>query len=183
MTLLILYGPPAAGKLTVAKHISEKTDFKLFHNHVSIDVAERFFERGTPGFGAITRGIRKLIFEEAAKANLNLIFTVVYAYPMDNEDMRWMTRAIKTWGGEVKFVQLSASKETLLGRIDAPSRKSYGKITDRVLLESILEKWDVYTPYPEHEHLHFDTSAQTPEEVAEAIIQGLELTRLESETS
>jgi shikimate kinase len=175
MTLLILYGPPAVGKLTVARHLTEKTGFKLFHNHVSIDVAEKFFERGSRGFNAITHGIRKLVFEEVAKANLNLIFTVVYAYPIDNEDMRWMTRTIEAWGGKVKFVQLTAGKETLMNRVDAPSRKQYGKIADKSLLESILDKWDVYTPYPEREHLHFDTSTQSPEKVAEAIIRGLEL--------
>jgi shikimate kinase len=175
MTLLVLYGPPAAGKLTVAKQLAEKTGFKLFHNHVSIDVAEKFFERGSRGFNAITQGIRKLIFEEAAKANLSLIFTVVYAYPIDNEDMRWMTRTIETWGGEVRFVQLTAGRETLLNRVDASSRKQYGKIADKELLESILSKWDVYTPYPEREHLHFDTSVQSPEVVAEAIIQGLKI--------
>ncbi len=183
MTLLVLYGPPAAGKLTVAKHIAEKTGFKLFHNHVSIDVAEQFFERGSRGFNAITHGVRKLVFEEAAKANLNLIFTVVYAYPIDNEDMRWMTRTIESWGGEVKFVQLTASKETLLERVDALSRKAYRKITDQELLEAILEKWDVYTPYPEREHLHVDASARTPEEVAQEIIWGLELTTLEEKSS
>ncbi len=183
MLLLVLYGPPAAGKLTVAKHLAEKTGFKLLHNHISIDVAEKFFERGTRGFNAITQGIRKLVFEEAAKANLNLIFTVVYAYPIDNEDMRWMMRTIETWGGEVKFVQLSASKERLLERVGEDSRKSYGKITDRALLESILTQYDVFTPYPEHEHLHFDTSTQNPEEIAEEIIRRLELTRPQGKSS
>jgi predicted kinase len=178
MTLLVLYGPPAAGKLTVAKHIAEKTGFKVFHNHVSIDVATQFFEWGTPSYKTNTYGIRKLILETAAKANLDVIFTVVYAYPIDNDDMQWLIETIEKYGGEVKFVQLLASKETLHERIDAPSRKHYGKVTDRELLESILGKWDVYTPYPGREHLHFDTSARTSEEVAEAIIRGLELTKL-----
>jgi predicted kinase len=177
MTLLVLYGPPAAGKLTVAKLIAEKTGFKLLHNHISIDVATQFFAFGTPGFKAITYGMRKLILEEAAKAKLDLLFTVVYAYPIDNDDMQWLTEMIEKYGGEVKFVQLTAGKETLLNRVDAPSRKSYGKIVDRELLESILGRWDVYTPYPERDHLHFDTSAQSAEAIAEAIIRGLELTR------
>jgi predicted kinase len=176
MLLLVLYGPPAAGKLTVATHLAEKTEFKLFHNHVSIDVAKQFFERGSRGFNAITHGMRKLVFEEAAKANLNLIFTVVYAHPIDNEDMRWMTRTIETWGGKVKFVQLVAGKEQLRERIDAPSRKPYGKIVDRELLEHILEKWDVFTPYPDCEHPSFDTSLQSPDETAEQIIQHFNLT-------
>lgn len=183
MLLLVLYGPPAAGKLTIAKHIAERTGFKLFHNHVSIDVATQFFEWGTPGYKEITYGMRKLILETAAKANLNLLFTVVYAYPVDNDDMQWMIETIEKHGGEVEFVQLLANKETMHKRIDAPSRKDYGKIVDRELLESILEKWDVFTPYPEREHLHFDTSTQSPEDIAEAIIRGLELTRLEPKSS
>jgi predicted kinase len=183
MILLVLYGPPAAGKLTVARHLAEKTGFKLFHNHVSIDVAETFFERGTRGFNAVTHGIRKLIFEEAAKANLNLIFTVVYAYPIDNEDMGWMTRTIETWGGEVIFVQLTASKETLLKRVDTPSRKHYGKIADKDLLETILSQYDVLTPYPEREGLSFDTSTKEAKAIAQEIVVRLELTRLRSKSS
>ena len=183
MTLLVLYGSPAVGKLTIAKHIAAHTGFKIFHNHVSIDVATQFFAWGTPSYKAITYGMRKLILEEAAKANLNLIFTVVYAYPVDNEDMGWMTRTIEEHGGEVKFVQLVASKEQLLERIDAPSRKSYGKITDGALLQSILTQYDVFTPYPEREGLRFDTSTKEAEDIAEEIIARLELTRLETKSS
>ncbi len=87
MKLLVMYGPPAAGKLTVGKLLSQQTGMKLFHNHVSIDVAKQFFEWGTPGFEAIVYNLRKTIFEEAAKANLDLIFTVVYSYPHDNPEM------------------------------------------------------------------------------------------------
>jgi hypothetical protein len=50
MMLLALYGAPATGKLTIAQQIVEQTGFKLFHNHVSIDVAKRFFDRRTPSF-------------------------------------------------------------------------------------------------------------------------------------
>ncbi len=178
MTLLVLYGPPAAGKLTVAKHIAAKTGFKIFHNHVSIDVAREFFERGTQSFSNVIYGMRKLFFEELARANINFIFTVVYAYPVDNEDMRWMIRVIETYGGEVKFVQLIANKEQLRERIDAPSRKSYRKIISPELLESILNQYDLDTPYSERESLRIDTFAQSPEASAEQIIQHFKLPRL-----
>jgi hypothetical protein len=41
MTLRILYA--ARGKLTMAQQIAESTGFKLFCNHVSIDVAKQFY--------------------------------------------------------------------------------------------------------------------------------------------
>jgi adenylate kinase family enzyme len=178
MTLLVLYGPPAAGKLTVAKHIAAKTGFKVFHNHISIDIAEHFFERGTSGFNNTIYGIRRLIFEELAKAKINFIFTVVYAHPQDIPDMRWMTRAIEKYGGEVEFVQLVCKSEQLLERVSASSRQSYGKITDPVLLESILGKYDLDTPYSEREGLRIDTSTQNAEASAKQIIEHFKLPRL-----
>ena len=36
-TLCLVYGPPAVGKLTVAKEIAARTGYRLVHNHVSID--------------------------------------------------------------------------------------------------------------------------------------------------
>jgi hypothetical protein len=39
MNLLYLYGPPATGKLTVAKDVSALTGYHLFHNHLTLDLA------------------------------------------------------------------------------------------------------------------------------------------------
>jgi shikimate kinase len=40
MPIVFIYGPPAAGKLTVAKELSAVTGYKLFDNHVTIDWGE-----------------------------------------------------------------------------------------------------------------------------------------------
>jgi predicted kinase len=182
MVLLVLYGPPAAGKLTVAKHIAEKTGFKVFHNHVSIDVVGQFFERGTTGFSNLIYGMRKLIFEELAKADISFIFTIVYAHPQDIPDMNWMVKAIEQHGGEVKFVQLICPQKTLFERIHEPSRKAFTKIATPTTLEHVLTHYDLFTPYPERDHPSFDTSTLTAEEMAEEIIQRLELPRTSSKT-
>jgi tRNA uridine 5-carbamoylmethylation protein Kti12 len=183
VTLLVLYGPPAVGKLTVANHLAKTTGFKVFHNHVSIDVATNFFERGTPEFSNIIYGMRRLFFEELTKANISFIFTIVYAHPQDIPDMRWMIEAVENQGGKVKFVQLVSSKETLLERVHAPSRQAFGKIIDPELLRTILNQYDLFTPYPEREHPSFDTSKQGAEAVAEQIIKHFELTTLGPKSS
>ena len=50
MKLIFIYGSPAVGKLTVAQEIAEQTDFKVFHNHLTIDAVTPVFEFGTVPF-------------------------------------------------------------------------------------------------------------------------------------
>ena len=38
MKLVILYGPPGVGKLTVGRELAARTGFKLFHNHLTVDL-------------------------------------------------------------------------------------------------------------------------------------------------
>ena len=49
-TLVYLDGPPAAGKLTVATALAERTGYRLFHNHLTVDALAPVFGFGTPAF-------------------------------------------------------------------------------------------------------------------------------------
>lgn len=40
MKLLFIYGPPASGKLTVAREPAALTGYRLFHNHLVVDALE-----------------------------------------------------------------------------------------------------------------------------------------------
>lgn len=66
MKLIFLYGPPAVGKLTVAKELAALTGFKLFHNHLTVDVATSIFEHGSEPYHRVLRKIRFSVLEEAA---------------------------------------------------------------------------------------------------------------------
>jgi hypothetical protein len=50
MKLILLYGPLAAGKLTIAKEIARLTGFKVFHSHLSVNLVEAIFSRGTHAY-------------------------------------------------------------------------------------------------------------------------------------
>ena len=43
MNLVFIYGPPAVGKLTVAKELSLITGYPLFHNHLTRDLVHELF--------------------------------------------------------------------------------------------------------------------------------------------
>ena len=44
MKLVILFGPHAAGKMTVGQHLADITDLKLFHNHMTIEPITELFK-------------------------------------------------------------------------------------------------------------------------------------------
>ena len=148
MTFVLLYGPPAVGKLTVATELTKLTGFKLFRNHLSIDLVESIFPRGTPPFARVGRAVRELVFEEAAQEDIDLIFTYVYAHPQDDPEMRWMLRAVEKHSAKTLLVQLTCKPAQLKERVGAASRQPRGKIVDAELLGQLLETYDLFTPLP-----------------------------------
>jgi hypothetical protein len=79
MKLILLYGPPAVGKLTIAKEIARLTGLKLFHAHLTVALVAAIFPRGTPAYRKLVWDLQYAVFAEAAQAHLDgLIFTTVY---------------------------------------------------------------------------------------------------------
>ncbi|MEL6142999.1 MAG: hypothetical protein AAFU67_15430, partial [Bacteroidota bacterium] len=65
--------------MTVGQELAKITGLKLLHNHISLELANRFFPWSTPEFNRIDRLIRFGIFREVAASDLpGLIFTFVY---------------------------------------------------------------------------------------------------------
>ena len=65
MRLVFIYGPPGAGKLTVARELAALTGLKLFHNHLTVDLVSSVFPRGHPSFGPLITCFRREIFAES----------------------------------------------------------------------------------------------------------------------
>ncbi len=173
MTFVLIYGPPAVGKLTVATELAKVTGFKLFHNHVSVDVAEAIFSRNGPSFGHVVKSINQVVFQEAAREEVDLIFTFVYAHPQDDPEVRWMLDIFESGADEksarILLVQLTCEREVLKTRLGEASRRAYGKIKDVETLEHLLETYDLFTPHPAKPSLHLDTTHTPPLETAAAI--------------
>jgi chloramphenicol 3-O-phosphotransferase len=179
VTLVLLYGPPAAGKLTVARSLAALTGFKLFDNHASIDLALRFFAFGSAAFGKVVNGVRALVLDAAAEAGVSLIFTYVYAHPQDDAYLEAVMAGVEEHGGHVALVQLTAPTEALLARVADPSRQLTGKLKTAADLHRVLETYDVFTPYGGREHLTLDSSAASPAALARTIAERYRLPLLE----
>ena len=158
MKLLLLYGSPAVGKLTVANEIARKTDYKVFHNHLMIDAVEPIFEFGTASFWKLVHSFRIEVVAEAARAGQNLIYTFCYAKDSDDSHVRLIAKTVEENGGKIRFVLLIAEKSEIEKRVSAESRKQYGKLKDIETLREVWGKYDLFSPVPERKSLIIDNT-------------------------
>lgn len=103
MKLVVLFGPPAVGKMTVGYELEKLTGLRLFHNHMTIELVLHFFDFGTPPFGRLVDEFRRRIFEEVAASDLpGLIFTYVWALddPGDREFIETTCEIFRSHGAE-----------------------------------------------------------------------------------
>lgn len=114
MKLIILFGPQAVGKMTVGQSLAAKTGFKLFHNHMSIDLVSTFFDYGTSAGQRLVQVIRQEIFEEVSQSDLDgLIFTYVWAFDLqsDWDYIEKISNLFRSRGADIYLVELEAELE------------------------------------------------------------------------
>src|SRR5262245_15108316 len=178
MRLLFIYGPPAAGKLTVANEVAKRTGFKVFHNHLSIDAVLPVFEFGTKPFNRLVELIRVETVAEAARENVDLIFTFCYAKGLDEELVAKVERAAKENGAEVHYVLLTCSPEELKRRIVLEDRKKFKKANSVEMMEMFLERYDLSSPVPLVDSLTIDNTELSAAEAAEQLIDQFGLQKI-----
>jgi chloramphenicol 3-O-phosphotransferase len=167
--LFFLYGPPAVGKLTVAKKLSELTGFKLHHNHLSVDFVKSIFDFGTPTFQRLVDKYRRDILGTAAKEGVNTIFTYVYNKGMDDDFVHAVKKRVLLSNGTFCPVRLYCNRKELLRRISSQSRKKMGKLTSRSELDRWFVRYRLNYDIPGERSLKIDTSKVESREAARKI--------------
>lgn len=125
MKLVVIFGPPAVGKMTVGFELAKLTGLKLFHNHQTIELILNFFDFGTPKFNVLVGEFRRRIFEEVATSDLaGLIFTFVWAIDLteEREYIESFCDIFREQNAEVYFVELEADFEERLKRNESEFR-------------------------------------------------------------
>ena len=171
MDLVYIYGPSAAGKLTIARELALETGYRLFHNHLSIEAVKPVFDFDTEPFWKLVHSIRLQVLEEAASHDTSLIYTGVYAHPRDLPLIQRRFAVIEERGGRVCPVQLTCSREELMSRVGNQARAEMGKIATVEALERQLDDHDVLSPIPGIDSLCIDNTNIPPAGVVDSIVR------------
>ena len=181
MRLVIIFGPPAVGKMAVGRELERLTGLRLFHNHMTIDLVLPFFEFGTPQFVKLVGEFRRRIFEEVAASELpGLIFTYVWAldHPGDKAFVDELCGIFRERGAGIYFVELETPQEERLRRNETELRLAE-KRPKRDLVKSrrnLLEidaahRLNTRGDFFYHEnYIKIDNTHLPPDEVARRIV-------------
>lgn len=183
--LIIVSGPQAVGKMTVAEKLRDKIGYRLMTNHDSIELSDVVFERKSVAQKEFNLLIRSAAFETAVKYDVDMIFTFVMAYG-EKDDLDYVNNLKQLFeksGGNFYFVELSADLETRLQRNLTPHRlemkptKRDTEWTKNDILKT-MEKYRLNSYDDEficENHIKIDNTNLLPEEVADIIIEKFNL--------
>ena len=169
--MLFLYGPPAVGKLTVARLVAERMGFRVLHNHLTLDAVAPVLDFGTDAFWGVVGRLRRDLVSAAAEEGIDLVYTYVFA-PGDEAVVDPLVEPYEDAGG-VSFVQLVAPPDELLLRVASASRREHRKITDADVLRGLLDRYDLYTTIPGRDSLTLDLAELSANAAADRIVAHL----------
>ena len=172
MRLVYLYGPPGVGKLTVARELVGLTGFKLFHNHLTVNLVKSVFPFNSEPYVRLMRQFRRDMLAEAARSGVDLVFTGVYIGTEEQfEAIQRIVEPIYGAGASVLFVQLVCDYEVWLARVTNESRLAQDKLTDPERAVGLFEGRDPFASMPLAPTLRIDTTHLPPSEAAAQIVR------------
>ncbi len=182
--LLLIFGPPAVGKMTVGRAVCAASKFRLFHNHMTIEPLLETFGFGTPAFNTLNHEFRRRVLEEAARHQVDLAFCLVWGLDLA-DDLSIMQEYVDIFDGDVAFVELRADLDTRLARNGTEHRLAEKKSKrDTAWSDSNVRAMERFTMSSEsptlatpllaqHRHLVLDNTAMGPGEAAAQILAWL----------
>ena len=183
--LIVVCGPHAVGKMTVAESLRDKLRYKMMMNHDSIELSDRIFGFATPAQKELNECIREKTFELAVEYNVDLIFTYVCAFD-EPEEKAYLTQLKDLFehsGGRFFLVELFADIETRIARNETPHRlerkpsKRDVSWSRRNLLDGAA-KYRLNSNEDEiwfENHLKIDNTSLEPDQVADMVISKFHL--------
>ena len=179
MNLIFLYGPPGVGKLAVAQELANLTGYKLFHNHLTVDLVYSVFDFKTKPFIELRDKIWMMVFQKAKEEKVpGLIFTFAPEESVPPHFVPNVIQQIEDDQNKIYFVELTCSAEELKRRIVNPSRGRYSKGMKSDNIEKYYAR-DHLIPDEVHKRkFMIDNTDMSPFTVATKIIDHFQIDRV-----
>ncbi len=175
MKLIFLHGPPASGKLTIAREIAALTGISVFHNHLIVDAVGSVFPFGTPSFVALRESFWLAVMGEAAREGRSILFTFAPEPTVSQQFPQRVQDQIDRAGGSVVFVRLTVSSKEQERRLEGSSRKEFDKMRSVELLRKSRDGFEACEAKMPPSTLTIDTTQVHPRDAALSIVRELGL--------
>jgi hypothetical protein len=174
--------------MTVGHALAERTGFRLFHNHHTIDLVLRFFPFDSPPFTRLVGEFRRRIFEEVAASDLpGLVFTYVWAFDLETDAaaVERYAAPFRARGGRVLFVELETTQEERLRRnetefrlAEKPFKRDLAASRRRLLEDDVRYQLNTHGSFDHRpDWLRLETTHLAAAEAAERIVAHFGLPR------
>lgn len=120
---VLIVGPQAVGKMTVGQELSKITDYKLFYNHMTIEMVRLIFDYDKEIFHKMNKMIRYDVLKEFSKSKeKGIIFTGCFDFGKDFEIEKQETDKWMQLFEESYVIELEASLDERLKRNKTENR-------------------------------------------------------------
>ncbi len=181
-TVIFIYGPIAAGKLTVAKILSKKLGYKLAHNHHVNDFVDEIFDFGSIESQHMKEELRTILMRNMAQAQISFVTTYCYAHNFvsktghtDPKYLEHTEKMLKKLGAHFYPVHLQADPRELLRRVNMNSRKKFKKLVDKNIMKEWIQRSDFKTSPKLKNNLIIDNTHVSAQKTADMIIRHFKL--------
>ena len=170
MQVVFIFGPTASGKLTVAREVAAMTGFRLFPDHLAVNLLSTVFDTGMRAFVRIREWAWTEVLREAVHENRSLVFTFKPQASIRSSFLSHACVIIERLGGEIVFVELTCPEAVIETRIENDDRRALGKLASvaeyrRLRDQGAFEFRTMPTP-----KVKVDTGECTPGEAANRIV-------------
>lgn len=183
---ILIIGPQAVGKMTVGQELSKLIGYKLFYNHMTIELVRLIFDYDKEAYRKMNKVIRDEIFKEFSKSNeKGIIFTGCFDFGELFEEEKKHTDEWMSLFEESYVVELEASLEERLkrnktaNRLEHKASKRDLEWSEKDLLKSVTKHKFNSEPGEGEKifknYIKIENTNLSPEEVAKMIKEKFDL--------
>lgn len=186
MNCILIFGPPAVGKMAVGMELARIRNYKLVHNHSFMEILSRLFEWGSDTFYNLDVEFYWRVCEELAKIDIpGVVLTKVRLLEKtnDNEFVEKTLDIFRNNGAEIFQVELYATLKERKRRNNTPlrlqekaSKRDLDQSEKNMLVYEDLKINSHHKPgLIDPHYLKIDSTHKSVEETAQIIIKNLNL--------